>query len=106
MIKTMLGLALVCVLAAACKTTPKEDNAGTTENISTMNISQDKALAIAEADAKVAYRDLSIYKVACKLEDDKWKVEYLLKDENSLGGGPHYVIDAKTGAILEKRYYQ
>jgi hypothetical protein len=29
-----------------------------------------------------------------------------LRDPNLQGGGPHYVIDAETGAILSKRYEQ
>jgi hypothetical protein len=40
------------------------------------------------------------------LEPDGWHVEYYLKDPNLNGGGPHYVIDVQTGAILSKKYYQ
>jgi hypothetical protein len=40
------------------------------------------------------------------LEDDGWHVDYDMKDPNWKGGGPHYVIDAVTGAILCERYEQ
>ena len=40
------------------------------------------------------------------LEPDGWHIDYELKDPNLNGGGPHYIIDAATGAILHKRYEQ
>jgi hypothetical protein len=40
------------------------------------------------------------------MEDDCWHTDYELKDPNLKGGGPHYVIDSATGAILSKRYEQ
>ena len=40
------------------------------------------------------------------LEDDGWHVDYELKDPRLKGGGPHYIIDPHTGAILSKRYEQ
>jgi hypothetical protein len=66
----------------------------------------DQALSIAQADASRAYRDLSGYRIQLVLEDDGWHVDYELKDPNLKGGGPHYVIDARTGVILSKRYEQ
>jgi hypothetical protein len=63
-------------------------------------------LAIAEADAAQAYRDLSGYRIQLVLEDDGWHVDYELKDQRLKGGGPHYVIDALTGAVVSKRYEQ
>jgi hypothetical protein len=69
-------------------------------------IRADQALAAAHADALRAYRDLSPYRVSLVLEDDGWHVDYDLKDPRRKGGGPHYVIDAATGAILAKRYEQ
>ena len=69
-------------------------------------ISCDQALRIARTDAESAYRDLSIYRIAISLEEDGWLVDYELKDPELQGGGPHYVIDARTGAILSKRYEQ
>jgi hypothetical protein len=69
-------------------------------------VSEQQALEIAQKDAKSAYRDLSIYKVTAHLEGDRWVVDYELKDEGMLGGGPHYIISAETGEILSRRYEQ
>lgn len=69
-------------------------------------LSGDQALAIAQADALGAYRNLSAYRIQLALEDDGWHVDYELKDPTLKGGGPHYIIDALTGAILSRRYEQ
>ena len=69
-------------------------------------IAGDRALAIAQADAVTAYRDLSGYRIQLVLEADGWHVDYDLKDPRQKGGGPHYVIDAHTGAITARRYEQ
>jgi hypothetical protein len=66
----------------------------------------DKALTIAQADALKAYRDLSAYRIQLVLEDDGWHVDYELKDPRLKGGGPHYVIDARSGDIVDRRYEQ
>ena len=70
------------------------------------SVSEAKAREIAEADAAHAYRDLSIYKVIVRLAEGKWYIDYELKDETLLGGGPHYVICAETGEVLSRRYEQ
>jgi hypothetical protein len=75
-------------------------------SIGALNIAGDKALAIAQADAASAYRDLSPFRIQLVLEDDGWHVDYELKDPRLKGGGPHYIIDPHTGAILLKRYEQ
>ena len=67
-------------------------------------IGGDQALAIAQADAITAYRDLSAYRIQLALEFEKWHIDYELKDPKLKGGGPHYVIDAVGGAIVSKRY--
>ena len=69
-------------------------------------IDKDKALRIAQKNAALIYRDLSVYEVKAKLEGDKWYVDYEFKDKNIDGGGPHYVISAKTGEIISFRYEQ
>ena len=69
-------------------------------------ISCDQALRIARTDAETAYRDLSPYRISIVLEQDGWQVDYELKDADLQGGGPHYVIDVRTGDILSKRYEQ
>jgi hypothetical protein len=66
----------------------------------------DQVLAIAQADAARVYRDLSAYRIQLALEADGWHVDYELKDPRLKGGGPHYLIDAHTGAIVSKRYEQ
>ena len=75
-------------------------------SISVVSIAVDRALAIAQADAARAYRDLSPFRIQLVLELDGWHVDYELKDARLKGGGPHYIIDAHTGAILSKRYEQ
>jgi len=72
----------------------------------TTNLAGDQALTIAQTDAARAYRDLSPYRIQLSLEADGWHVDYNLKDPRLKGGGPHYVIDAHTGAILSKRHEQ
>jgi hypothetical protein len=69
-------------------------------------VSGARALAIAEADALPVYQDLSPYRIELRLEDDGWHVEYRIKKPLVAGGGPFYVIDANSGAILSKKYYQ
>lgn len=69
-------------------------------------IACDEALRIARVDAEKAYRDLAPYRIEICLEYDGWHIDYALKNPHLNGGGPHYVIDAQTGAILSKRYEQ
>ena len=69
-------------------------------------LSGDQALAIAQADAVVAYKDLSPYRIHLVLNDDSWQIDYELKDPRLKGGGPHYTIDAHQGTIIAKRYEQ
>jgi hypothetical protein len=69
-------------------------------------LASDEVLKIARLDAERAYRDLTPYRISMVLEKDGWHVDYQLKDPNLNGGGPHYVIDPSTGAILEKKYEQ
>jgi hypothetical protein len=66
----------------------------------------DEALRIAQQDAERAYRDLSGYRIILTLEPDGWHVDYQLTKPFTAGGGPAYVIDTTTGAILSKKYYQ
>jgi hypothetical protein len=69
-------------------------------------VSSDAALRIARLDAEQRYHDLSGYRISITLEQDGWHIDYDLKNPNSLGGGPHYVIDPQSGAIRSKRYEQ
>ena len=66
---------------------------------------RDGAVAIAKKDAIAAYDSLAPYDLAvCELTK-VWIVVYSLK-EGLNGGGPEYVIDKRTGRILDKKYYQ
>ena len=73
-------------------------------------VSSAEALAIATADARQAYRgNFGRFRIEISLEDDGWHVVHLIHQRNGsriAGGGPHYVIDATTGAIVSKKYYQ
>jgi hypothetical protein len=69
-------------------------------------ISCDRALQVARLDAEKAYRDLSPFRIQIVLEPDGWHIDYDLKNLKLRGGGPHYVIDARSGTILSKRYEQ
>lgn len=40
------------------------------------------------------------------LHDDGWHVEYHQWRPRHTNGRPHYVIDATTGGIVSKKYYQ
>jgi hypothetical protein len=73
---------------------------------SVVSYAAEQVLAIAQADATRVYRDLSPYRIQLVLEDDGWHVDYELKNPRLKGGGPHYIIDALTGAIISKRYEQ
>ena len=70
-------------------------------------ISRQQAIAIAEADAVPVYGDDLLHlTLEVTLADDGWHVNYELRKPRWAGGGPHYVIDATTGAIVSKKYHQ
>lgn len=69
-------------------------------------MSGDTALRVALSDAAGVYDDLHLYHIALRLEADGWHVDFEFKDPDAQSGGPHYVLDATTGAILSKRYEQ
>lgn len=66
----------------------------------------DEALRVARLDAERVYRNLDPYLIAVSRESDGWHIDYELTDPRLNGGGPHYVIDPVSGAILSKRYEQ
>ena len=69
-------------------------------------LAPDQILAIAQAEASKAYRDLSVYRIQLVLEENGWHVDYELKDPNLKGGGPHFIIDPHNGSIVSRRYEQ
>jgi hypothetical protein len=74
--------------------------------VAATTLASHEALSIAHTDAVRVYRDLSAFFIQISLETDGWHIDYELKDSKLCGGGPHYVIDAATGAIVSKKYYQ
>ena len=72
----------------------------------TRTISASQAVAIAEADAVLVCDDMSIYRIEISVDAGRWSVSYRINRPRMAGGGPHYLIDATTGAILDKKYYQ
>ena len=69
-------------------------------------LAADQILTFAQADAMRAYGDLSDYSVRLSLEGDGWHVDYELRHPHMKGGGPHYVLDPMTGAVLTKCHDQ
>ena len=69
-------------------------------------LAPDQILAIAQAEASKAYRDLSVYRIQLVLEENGWHVDYELRDPNLKGGGPHFIIDPQSGTIVSRRYEQ
>jgi hypothetical protein len=69
-----------------------------------------RALAIATADAEKMYvGNFGRFRIEITLEDDGWHIAHLIHQRDGsriTGGGPHYVIDATTGEIVSKKYYQ
>lgn len=97
----------VAFLLLSCGDKQKISSAELTTNVNMkMKISKEKALEIAELDAKTVYQDLSIYTISVSLKGQCWEIDYELTDTNLRGGGPHYSISQDTGEILSKRYEQ
>lgn len=71
-----------------------------------MVVNKEKAIEVSKKDALMVYGDITMYDIKAKLENGNWIIDYILKNEQLVGGGPHYVISATTGEILEYRYEQ
>lgn len=71
-------------------------------------ISRPQAIGIARAGAFPMYGNyLHTLVLEMTLHDDGWHLKYSpRRDGYRTGGGPHYQIDATTGEIVSKRYYQ
>jgi hypothetical protein len=72
----------------------------------TATLTCDEVLRIARLDAENVYRDLSKHRIRIERQADGWHVDYDPVGKLMFGGGPHYVIDPTSGAILSKRYEQ
>ena len=71
-------------------------------------ITRQQAIAIAEADALPMYGPTWLNNLMLKavLHEDGWHIEYHQWRFRHTGSGPEYVINATTGDIVSKRYYQ
>jgi hypothetical protein len=90
----------------AAHTAEKEACLMITVKPSVPQCSSDQALHVARLDAERTYGDLNGYRITLELHADGWHVDYDLIDPTLDGGGPHYVIDSASGAIITKRYEQ
>ena len=72
-------------------------------SITRTTIKSDEALKIATLDAETKYRDLGRFRIEIALDDNGWRIAY--RTRLSHGGGPHYIIDALSGEIRWKCYY-
>ncbi len=71
----------------------------------TSSINRETAILIAKGDAIEDYT-LSVYNIIADEQPDTWRIVFRLKDPGVLGGGPDYLIDKKTGKILNATYYK
>jgi hypothetical protein len=78
----------------------------TTATSPATRLAVNEILRIAQQDAERVYRDLSGMRISIYLCTDGWHVEYDHTVPLMAGGGPYYVIDPETGAIVSKCYYQ
>jgi hypothetical protein len=69
-------------------------------------VSCDQALAIARHDAEQAHREFLDHRIEITLQSDGWHVEFRIDKPLVAGGGANYLVDATSGAILSKTYYQ
>lgn len=67
---------------------------------------EEEIRAIALRDAQRVYRDLDLYNISAILKQNIWEVTFTFKKEDMDGGGPYYEIDAETGTIIRRIYYQ
>ena len=69
-------------------------------------LTSQQALTVAHADAERAYGDVSRFRIRMSLETDGWHIDYEIKEPLTKGGAPKYIIDASSGEIISKRYFQ
>jgi hypothetical protein len=69
-------------------------------------LSAEQAVHIARLDAEAAYGDLDDFRITIARQPDGWHIDYEVLDTMRDGGGPPYVIDARSGKILANRYEQ
>jgi hypothetical protein len=100
------GLAFAVIVLSVTSLSSGQERKPMAESRSSPVIQREEALKIARADAEKAYGELSPNRVLITLESDGWHVAYELRNPNQQGGGPQYVINAATGAVIAKKYSQ
>lgn len=68
-------------------------------------ITKETAILIARGDAVDNYA-VKIYDIIAEEQSDGWRIVFKLKDPGVHGAGPDYLIDKKTGKILNATYYK
>ena len=108
---SLFTLLFLYVILFSCEnanfnSTNNTDDSAKIEKEEVFLVDRDSALKIADENARTVYMDLTIYSIRAELKDEKWMVDYDLSDPEMNGGGPHYMISARTGKILSFRYEQ
>jgi hypothetical protein len=76
-----------------------------TEEQEPKNLSKEEAIELAKADALKTYGPISELNVsACELIG-AWYIAFYFKQPLMRGGAPLYIIDKRTGRIIENRFY-
>ena len=63
-------------------------------------LSAEQALLIRPGGRRAAYGALAAFRITIARQPDGWHIDYELTDAMRDGGGPHYVIDARSGQDL------
>jgi len=93
------GPKVVATKSLPLNMTVKEENEART-GVNT----REEAIALARKDAVKVHSSLNEYKIVVGELQKAWRVVFALED--STGGGPAYVIDKRTGKIIQKIEYQ
>jgi hypothetical protein len=94
-----IGMTLLMSCSSTRKASQEQANAPCMET----TIGKETAVLIAKGDAIQSYT-LSDYNIIVQEQPKAWRVVFALKDPSWIGGGPDYLIDKKTGNILNATY--
>ncbi|HEX8501384.1 MAG TPA: hypothetical protein VF659_12450 [Pyrinomonadaceae bacterium] len=97
--------AVIHVEVAAHRLPPPRADAKKTGSPRQRSLSREEAIALAKEDALKTFGPLTELGVdACELIG-AWYVAFYFKEPLTRGGPPLYIIDKKTGRIIENRFY-
>jgi hypothetical protein len=68
-------------------------------------IDRNRAISVAKEDA-IKHGPIEDYDVVAFDEREFWHVVFSLKNKELAGGGPDYLIDKRTGKVVERKVYQ